>query len=129
MTKKIIINGTVISGNKKGTYFINLPWVKKQIFEKIGFQPYIGTLNLKVKNDKKIFELYKEKGIIIEPEKGYYRGKCFRALLMKKTDCAVVIPNVPDYPCNLLEIIAPNNLRKTLGLIDGIIIELIILID
>ena len=129
MTKKIITNGTVIRGNKKGTYFINLPWVKKQIFEKIGFEPYIGTLNLKVKNDEKISDLYKEKGIIIEPEKGYYKGKCFRALLMKKTNCAVVIPNVPDYPSKLLEIIAPNNLRKTLGLIDGMKIKLIILID
>ncbi len=129
MVKKIKTNGIVISGNKKGTYFINLPWVKKQILEKIGFEPYIGTLNLKIKNYERISELYKEKGITIEPEKGYYEGKCFRAILMKKTNCAVVIPNVPDYPCNLLEIIAPNNLRKTLGLNDGMKIELIILID
>ena len=129
MVKKIKTNGIVISGNKKGTYFINLPWVKKQIIEKIGFKPYIGTLNLKVKNEGKISELHKEKGITIEPEKGYYEGKCFRALLMNKTNCAVVIPNVPDYPCNLLEIIAPINLRKTLGLNNGMKIELIILID
>ena len=129
MTKKIITTGTVISGNKKGKYFINLPWVRKQILEKIGFEPYIGTLNLKIKNQGIITKLYQEKGITIEPEKGYYEGKCFRALLIKKTNCAVVIPNVPDYPPYLLEIIAPINLRKNLGLIDGMKIELIILTD
>ena len=129
MVKKIKINGIVISGNKKGTYFINLPWVKKQVLEKIGFEPYIGTLNLEIRNKEKIIDLYNQKGITIVPEKGYYEGKCFRAFLMKKTNCAVVIPNIPDYPSNLIEIIAPNNLRNTLGLIDGMKIELIILIE
>lgn len=129
MTKKIITNGIVVSGNKKGQYFINLPWVKKQILEKLGFDPYIGTLNLKIKNERDIIDLYNENAITIEPEKGYYQGKCFKALLMKKTNCAVILPNVPDYPSDLLELIAPINLRKTLGLIDGMKMELIILFD
>ena len=115
MTKKIITNGIIVTGNKKGKYFINLPWVKKQILEKVGFDPYIGTLNLKIKNERKIIDLYNENGITIEPEKGYHEGKCFKALLMRKTNCAVILPNVPDYPSNLLDLSSTLSLPESPG--------------
>ena len=126
MNKEVILKGKVISGNKGGKQFVNLPWVKRQLHEKLGFNPYLGTLNLRLANEIDIHELRRADGITIKLEKGYYKGKCFKALVMGKVEGAVVLPDVPDYPPDLLEILAPINLRKTLGLKDGMEIEVTI---
>jgi len=129
LTIEIVLKGKVFSGNKRGKQFVNLPWVKKQINKKLGFNPYIGTLNLRLPNEAGVNELREANGIKIIPEKGYYEGKCFKALVSKKVEGAVVLPDVPEYPTNILEIIAPVNLRKTLGLKDGVEIEVTIRIE
>jgi len=129
LTREIVLKGKVFSGNKRGKRFVNLPWVKKQINEKLGFNPYLGTLNLRLTNETGVHKLRKAKGIKIKPEKGYYEGKCFKALVMEKVEGAVVLPDVPEYPPDLLEVLAPVNLRKTLGLKDGVEIEVTIRIE
>jgi CTP-dependent riboflavin kinase len=40
-----------------------------------------------------------------------------------------VVPDVPGYPADLLEILAPVNLRKTLGLKDEMEIEVTVRIE
>jgi len=129
LKKEIVLKGKVSSGNKRGKQFVNLPWVKKQINEKIGFNPYIGTLNLRLINETDIHELRKAKGIKIKPEEGYCEGKIFKALLIRKVEIAVILPDVPEYPADVLEILAPVNLRKTLELKDGVEIEVTITIE
>lgn len=123
MTQEIVLKGNVFSGNKRGKLFVDLPWVKKQIKEKLGFNPYIGTLNLQLPNKTALDRLREADGIIIVPEKGYFEGKCFKVLVNGKIKGAVVLPDVPDYPTNLLEILAPVNLRKTLELKDRMEVE------
>jgi riboflavin kinase len=123
------LNGMVISGSKNGSRFINLPWVRKQIIKKLHFDPYAGTLNLKISNKNRIKFLQKAKGIIIKPEPGYTEGKCFRAMFLNRIECAVVLPNVPNYPSDLLEIIAPINLRKNFSLKDRMIVQIDIRIE
>ena len=56
--------------------------------------------------------------IEISPSEGYCVGLVFKARI-NQADCAVVLPQVEGYPRNLLEIIAPMNLRKQLRLEDG----------
>jgi riboflavin kinase len=129
LTQEIVLKGKVFSGNKRGTLFVDLPWVKKQINEKLGFTPYIGTLNLRLPNKTALDRLREAEGIIIVPEKGYCEGKCFKALIMKKVEGAVVLPGVPDYPPDLLEVLAPVNLRKKLGLRDGMEVEVTIKLE
>ena len=126
MNQEVFLKGILISGNNRGKHFINLPWVKEQVNSKLGFDPYLGTLNLRILNEKEIYQLRKAEGITIEPEKGYYKGKCFKALVMNKVEGAVVLPDVPEYPSDLLEILAAVNLRKTLELVDGDIIDLVV---
>ena len=123
MTYEIVLKGKVFSGGKRGRLFVDLPWVKKQINEKLGFNPYIGTLNLRLPNKTVLDRLREADGIIIVPEKGYFEGKCFKALVNGKIEGAVVLPDVPDYPPDLLEILAPVNLRKKFGLKDGMVVE------
>lgn len=120
----ICLKGRVLSGKGEGTKFMKLPWVKKQAKEKLGFTPSAGTLNLRLSSE--CIELRKELGnansIEILPAQGFCIGKCFRAL-MRGLECAVVVPEIPEYPEDVIEIIAASNLRKKLQLADGDVIE------
>ena len=129
--KTLCIKGTVFSGKGEGARFIELPWVKKQITEKLGFTPYRGTLNIELTKEE--FEkralLEKAESIEISPVKGFSRGRCFKANLMDKLECAIVIPEIPDYPENVIEVIAPTNLREKLQLREGDSVEIKILME
>jgi len=117
---KLIFKGTVFSGKGEGKKFVDLPWVKGQIIEKLGFSPFSGTLNLHLNEEsiKKKISLLTTEGKMIEPQTGYCSGIMFKAC-MGALDCAVVVPKVPNYPRDVLEVIAPVCLREKFGLLDG----------
>jgi riboflavin kinase len=123
--KTITLHGTVVSGKGEGENFVKLAWVRKQIQEKLGFTPYPGTLNLKLdkKNIKLNKTLHKEKSVEISPHEGFHRGKCFQAHIASSIDGAVVFPEVANYPENIIEIIAPVNLREKLQIKNGDSVE------
>ena len=54
----------------------------------------------------------------ISPAEGYYNGLLFKAFI-GIVECAIVLPEVPGYPKDLLEVISSLNLRKALQLEDG----------
>jgi len=116
----LTLRGKVVSGVGEGKIFTNLKWAKRQFQKKLGFQPYPGTLNIQIFRDYKKVKLLKSfKGVEIKPLEGFFGGRCFKAQIMEKIDGAVVIPKFSRYPSNVLEIIAPVNLRKKLNLNDG----------
>jgi len=127
-TSLICLKGKIFSGTGEGAKFMELPWVKRQMEEKLGFVPYPGTLNIKLSKDKvKLKNLLKRaKPIEILPAEGYCHGKCFKAHLAKGLECAIVLPQVRGYPEDVIEIIAPVNLREKLQLKDGDIIEVMV---
>lgn len=97
-----------------------MPWVKRQIEEKLGFAPYVGTLNIRLTS-----ESVQRKGLLekaekfeVSPEEGYCKGTLIKAC-MEGVDCGIVVPQVPSYPIDVLEIVAAWNLRERLGLNDG----------
>jgi len=112
--------GTVFSGSGQGKRFVELPWVNRQLIEKTGFKPFAGTLNVRLDEEdaKQLVTLGKLEGIEIKPQSGYYPGILYKATL-NGTLCYIVIPKVPSYPENILEIIAEANLRKKFGYKDG----------
>jgi riboflavin kinase len=117
---KIVLKGTVFSGTGEGRKFIDLPWVKQQIEEKLGFAPYAGTLNIRLLKfsvkQKKLLE--NAKGIVVCPEKGYCTGLLIKAKI-GSLECAIVIPQVRNYPSDVMEIIASVYLRERLKVADG----------
>ena len=129
--KTLCIKGIIFSGKGEGARFIELPWVKRQIVEKLGFTPYRGTLNIELTKEEIENRALLEKAqtIVISPVKGFSRGKCFKANLMDKLECAIVIPEIPNYPENVIEVISPTNLREKLQLRDGDSVEVKILIE
>lgn len=120
----VSLKGTVVTGTGGGARFVSLPWVKSQMKEKLGFDPFPGTLNimLNTASAKAKKSLEKAAGLDIVPEPHYCRGKLFKAR-MGRVECAVVIPKVRGYPELLLEVVAPSDLRTKLQLADGSLVE------
>jgi riboflavin kinase len=118
--KKLKLSGKVFSGRGQGEKFLELPWVKRQIEEKLGFIPYHGTLNVRLSEEsaKRRQLLERASSMKVCPAEGFCTGKIFKAFVGVLT-CAVVIPEVSGYPADVLEIISPANLREELQLVDG----------
>jgi riboflavin kinase len=116
----INLRGNVFTGNGEGRKFLELNWVTKQIVEKLGFKPYPGTLNLYLPINVEIEKLLENyRALKIQPEKGYFPAHLYRALLMERVFGAIIRPKIPNYPKNIVEIIAPTNLREIFKLKDG----------
>jgi riboflavin kinase len=121
--------GKVTAGTGEGKRFTELPWVKKAIKEKLGFEPYPGTLNLALPEKVRINTLLGEsKGYIILARKGFFSGRFYRALMMRTVYGALVRPDVPGYPDNVAELVAPVCLREKLNLKDGDEVEVELLL-
>lgn len=114
------LRGSVFSGKGGGGRFVDLAWVKEQVEKKLGFSPYPGTLNIRLTAESARMKkaLARAPSVEIVPAVGYCAGKLFTASLMG-LGCAVVIPEVPGYPEDMLEVISSENLRKRLNLVDG----------
>lgn len=117
-----ILSGKVITGLGEGQYYISRDGYRKQFMEKLGFDPYPGTLNLKLDTKsidirKKITENIKITGFT-DQDRTFGKGSCFRVRI-SDIDGAVITPERTHYPEDIIEIIAPVNLRDRLELKDG----------
>ncbi len=117
------LKGRITTGLGEGQYYISLDGYRNQFIDKLGFEPYPGTLNLRLKEP---FPQHEAAAIKIEGFKDASRtfggGQCY-LVNIGGVKAAIIRPDRSSYPLNLVEIIAPVNLRKTLGLKDGDEIE------
>ncbi len=122
----INMEGKVFSGLGEGAYYMSLQGYREQFVKKLGFDPYPGTLNVRldsryIKEREKLNE-YRNFGIKIE---GFSNGVrtygslwCFHAFV-EGIRGAVVIIERTHYDIDVVEIISQYNLRKELNLKDG----------
>lgn len=118
----LYLEGSVRSGLGEGAGFMALDWVARQFRSKLGFSPYPGTLNLSLSGGEWEYAraaMQSARGILIEPPPGFCPAKCFTLVIDGKIGGAAVIPDVPDYPADKLELVSPVAVRNTLGLSDG----------
>ncbi len=118
--------GTVFTGLGEGGYYVSLKGYAKPFFEALGFEPYPGTLNLKLAGEAMIEQrrwLDHLKGVEVagfkDETRSYGPVKCFRALIASKAPGAVLAIARTHYDDSVLEVISPFNLRQKLGLSDG----------
>ncbi len=111
--------GRVTTGLGEGQYYISLDGYRDQFMKKLGFEPYPGTLNLQLKEP---FAQHESSAVSIigfkDASRTFGGGKCY-PVTIGGVRAAIIRPDRSSYPLNLVEIIAPVNLRKTLGLKDG----------
>jgi CTP-dependent riboflavin kinase len=113
------IRGVVREGKGEGKTFTQLDWVREQFRLKVGFDPYPGTLNVQTSQRDQLAEWRTRQGIQIEPRPGYCAAVVLRVRVNGRIDAAWIIPFVPNYPTDVLELMAGVSLRETLGLVTG----------
>ena len=118
----VTLEGTVFTGFGEGAYYISKTDYKKQIMEKMGFEPYPGTLNVKLNSDydiktRKDLEAYPAVEVMGFQNETRTFGlvKCYPAIIGGTVKGALVTALRSHYDASVLEIIAPVCLRKQLG--------------
>jgi riboflavin kinase len=122
----ITLEGTVFTGLGEGAYYILKEFYRKQFIEKLGFEPFPGTLNLKLTTDydlKTRLELEAYQAVEIQGFKNEDRTfgvvKCYPAVIGNKVKGALISALRSHYDTSVVELIAPVNLRRQLKLRDG----------
>jgi len=115
-----VFEGTVVSGLGKSAVFVAIDYYKSQIKEKLGFAPYHGTLNL-ITNKNNAAILEKIPKIRIESFKkdgrDYGGADCYN-IKIRGIDGAIIVPDLTEHE-DIIEIIAPVNLKSALNIKDG----------
>ena len=122
----LTFRGTLFTGMNEGGYYVSLKGYATDFVRTLGFEPFPGTLNLRLTNEAMILQrrrLDLMKGIEIpgfsDKKRSYGPVKCFRALIGTKQQGAVMVIERTHYDSSVLEVISPVSLRKTLGLRNG----------
>lgn len=116
------VQGRVTNGAGVAAGFTRVPWVRRQVEERLGFVPYPGTLNILPSSpaDRAVVErLRSGPGVPLAPEPGYCAARCFPVVVEGRVPAAVVVPEVRGYPDHMMELLAPVRLRDELDLEDG----------
>ena len=121
-----VLSGRLITGLGEGQYYISLEGYRSQFRERLGFDPYPGTLNIKldlpsIEVRKSISPDIRISGFTDE-NRTFGRGSCF-CVKISDIKGAVIVPERTHYPEDIIEIIAPVNLREYLNVNDGSIVD------
>ena len=120
------VEGTIVSGLNEATEFMKKEVYKKQYLEKLGFMPYMGTLNIKLKNNI-IPDIENELAPYLKKINGDDElGDVFflNAVLYTKNNenikkGAILFPTKTIYKTDTLEFITEEKLKDTINLVDG----------
>jgi len=122
----VTLEGVVFTGLGEGAYYVTQDGYRRQFIEKLGFDPYPGTLNLKLtaeydmktRSELDMYPAIEIKGFEDE-SRTFGHVRCFHALINNKAKGAVVCALRSHYNSSVLEVIAPTYLRGQLKLKDG----------
>jgi len=121
----IEFEGTVVSGLFEGAYYISKEGYRRQIAEKLGFEPFPGTLNVRIGQDdyEKRRRLESGPGIHLEGfkdgERTFGSANCYPVTINGEVGGALIVAERSIHDYNIMEIISAVYLRRKLGLADG----------
>ena len=118
--------GTIISGMGEGAYYMSMKGYTKQFKAKLGYIPFPGTLNVKLK-DKVYTEakrsLDTHDGIMIngfsDGKRTYGWVKCYPAKINNSIDSALITLERTHYDDSVIELISHTNIKKAAKLSTG----------
>ncbi len=131
----IEFEGSVVSGMGEGAYYMSLEGYRRQFKEKLGYEPYPGTLNVRLTDQ--IFmnsrrELGKHPSIFLD---GFSDGtrtygwvKCYRAAINDGAvdNAAVLVLERTHYDDSMLEVIAPKSIKQAAGIKNGQSVKVVV---
>lgn len=118
--------GNIISGMGEGAYYMSMKGYTKQFKSKLGYIPFPGTLNVKLK-DKKFVEAKREldahEGIMIDGfsdgKRTYGWVKCYPAKINNTVDGMLITLERTHYDDSIVELISHTNIKKAAKLSKG----------
>lgn len=121
-----VIKGRLREGLGQGAYFTQLDWVRRQCRDKLGFEPWPGTLNIEVDaaGREAAAELRLEKGVEIVPPSADNCPARAVPVTIDGQAAAVILPEAAAHTDTvhgeeILEIIAPVKLKDVLRISEG----------
>lgn len=121
----IELEGTVVSGLFEGAYYISRDGYRSQIVERLGFDPFPGTLNVRIGEEDfdKRRQLERLPSIMLEGfkdgERAFGACRCYPLTINGEVDGALIVAERSIHDFNIMEIVSPLYLRRHLGLADG----------
>ena len=122
----IEFKGTVISGIGEGAYYMSMKGYTKQFKSKLGYVPFPGTLNVKLK-DKEFVEAKRSldayPAIMVDgfadDKRTYGWVKCYPAKVNNAIDAAVILLERTHHDDSIIELISKGNIKKSTKLYTG----------
>lgn len=120
-----VLLGRLATGVGQGRHFTRLEWARTQFVEKLGIDPYPGTVNVIVDDPDAApvwVRLKRTPGVRIDnPNEGPHDcdARCYPVSIEGRIDGAIVMPEVESYPPAQVEVIAAVAVREALGIEDG----------
>jgi riboflavin kinase len=122
---EVILEGTLFSGIGEGAWYVSQPGYRKQFADKLGFSPFPGTLNLRLRpeyeDERRLLGTIPHVEIagFRDGERTFGPVTCYKVKINDAEDGAIISAVRTHYPNDVVEIIAASNLRDKLGLKDG----------
>lgn len=119
-----LLRGEVISGLGEGRYYVSIPRYMEQFREKLGFEPFPGTLNLRLDpvslETRKELEKLEWVDIVgfVDNDRTFGSAKCLPCRI-EGSASAIIVPGRTHYPDDIIELLCEHGLRGKLGLKDG----------
>jgi riboflavin kinase len=120
---EIVIDGQIVTGLGEGAYYIEV--YSSKLRNALGFKPHLGTLNVKVNNDESRKAVSRMKNSPPLVLKGFrHKGRtfgdviCYRVKVNDEIEAAIVIAQRTHHSDEILEVVAPVDIRGTLNLKD-----------
>jgi riboflavin kinase len=127
----IRMNGMIVKGLGEGGYYVSMGGYRRQMKEKLGFDPYPGTLNIKIDNE----DLWKKQHVLQKDPvtiSGFRDGRrsygdlfAYRCKVDGQ-DCVLIVPLRTHHGPQIIEVICPFNFKKRLGKKDGDIVKVVV---
>ncbi|MFQ3283338.1 MAG: riboflavin kinase [Natronomonas sp.] len=130
----VTLRGTVTSGMGEGRHYISLPGYMRQFRERLGYEPFPGTLNVELSDDSARMRARMD---ALDPvdidgwaddERTYGPAFCWPATVEtagseRYEEAHVIAPERTHHDADQLEVIAPEKLRETLPIDDDDTLE------
>ena len=114
------LEGEVIDGLGEGRYYVSVPGYVSQFIEKLGFEPFPGTLNIRLTPESIVIRKKADAlhwvaiGGFTANERTFGGARCLPCNI-EGHPCAIIVPGRTHYPEDIIEVISPVQLRDTLG--------------
>ncbi|MEM2942658.1 MAG: DUF120 domain-containing protein [Candidatus Bathyarchaeia archaeon] len=122
---ELYLEGELFSGMGEGGYYLSQEGYRRQLKEHLGFDPYPGTLNLRLRpgyeHEKRMLDvlpLLSITGFRTE-DRSFGPVKCAPAVVNESLKAGVVLALRSHYGPDVIEVVSGENLRRRLKLQDG----------